>query len=42
MTCVKEALDRSKRSFAQKENPAYMDTYANSLYKMGKKEEAIK
>ena len=42
MTCVKEALDWSRRSFAQKEDPMYMDTYANILYKMGKKDEAIK
>ncbi|MBE7173208.1 MAG: thioredoxin fold domain-containing protein [Williamsia sp.] len=42
MTCVKEALDWSKRSFAAKDEPMYIDTYANILYKMGKKEEAIK
>jgi hypothetical protein len=42
MTCVKEALDWSKRSFKDKENPAFMDTYANIIYKLGNKEEAIK
>jgi thioredoxin-related protein len=41
MTCVAEALDWSKRSFAKEQNPAYLDTYANILYKMGKKDEAI-
>jgi thioredoxin-related protein len=41
MTCVSEALDWSKRSFKDEQNPAYMDTYANILYKMGKKDEAI-
>lgn len=41
MTCVKDALDWSKRSFAENNNPAFMDTYANILYKLGKKEEAI-
>ena len=37
MTCVAEALEWSKRSFAKEQNPAYIDTYANILYKMGKK-----
>ena len=41
MTCVSEALDWSKRSFDGKPNAMFMDTYANILYKMGKKEEAI-
>ena len=41
MTCVAEALEWSKRSFAKEQIPAYMDTYANILYKMGKKDEAI-
>ena len=41
MTCVAEALEWSKRSFARQQNPAYLDTYANILYKMGRKEEAI-
>ncbi len=41
MTCVAGALDWSKRSFQDKPNPMYMDTYANILYKMGKKDEAI-
>ena len=41
MTCVAEALEWSKRSFEKEQNPAFMDTYANILYKMGKKDEAI-
>lgn len=42
MTCVKEALEWSRRSFKDKEDPMFIDTYANILYKMGNKEEAIK
>jgi thiol-disulfide isomerase/thioredoxin len=41
MTCVSEALEWSKRSFKNQENPAFMDTYANILYKMGRKDDAI-
>jgi hypothetical protein len=41
MTCVADALDWSKRSFNDKPIPGYMDTYANILYKMGKKDDAI-
>ncbi len=41
MTCVSEALEWSKRSFKDQPIPAFMDTYANILYKMGKKDEAI-
>lgn len=41
MSCVTQALDWSKRSFAENQNPTFMDTYANILYKMGKKTEAI-
>jgi thiol-disulfide isomerase/thioredoxin len=41
MTCVSEALEWSKRSFKDQQIPAFMDTYANILYKMGKKDEAI-
>ncbi len=41
MTCVTEALEWSRRSFKDKENPNHIDTYANILYKMGRKEEAI-
>lgn len=40
--CIAQALDWSKRSFVEKENAMYMDTYANILYKTGKKEEAMK
>jgi hypothetical protein len=41
MTCVKEALEWSKRSFKDNNDPMFIDTYANLLYKLGKKEEAI-
>jgi len=41
MTCVTDALEWSKRSFRDKPIPKYMDTYANILYKMGKKDEAL-
>ncbi len=41
MKCVTEALDWSKRSFKNEENPAFIDTYANILYKLGKKDEAL-
>jgi thioredoxin-related protein len=41
MTCVSDALDWSKRSFKDQPNAAFMDTYANILYKMGKKDDAI-
>jgi len=41
MTCVTEALEWSKRSFADNPNPAFMDTYANILHKLGKTKEAI-
>jgi tetratricopeptide (TPR) repeat protein len=40
--CIAEALEWSKRSFKDKENPMFIDTYANLLYKMGKKDEAMK
>jgi thiol-disulfide isomerase/thioredoxin len=41
MTCVSEALEWSKRSFKDNNEPGFMDTYANILYKLGKKDEAI-
>ena len=41
MTCVAEALEWSKRSFKDNNEPGLIDTYANILYKMGKKDEAI-
>jgi len=41
MKCVSEALDWSKRSFESIKNPAFIDTYANILYKLGKKDEAL-
>ena len=40
-TCLKNALEWSKRSFEKEQNPAYMDTYANILYRLGRKDEAI-
>ena len=42
MSCVTQALEWSKKSFKDNENPIFIDTYANILYKMGKKDEAIK
>ena len=41
MKCVSEALDWSKRSFESIKNPAFIDTYANILYKLCKKDEAL-
>ncbi len=41
MTCVQDALEWSKRSISEKEESAYIDTYANLLYRMGRKDEAI-
>ena len=41
MNCVTEALEWSKRSFKDNQSPQFMDTYANILYKMGKKDDAI-
>lgn len=40
MTCVSDILDWSKR-LKEGEDPGVMDTYANILYKLGKKDEAI-
>jgi thioredoxin-related protein len=42
MTCVIEALEWSKKSFKDKQNPAFIDTYANILHKLGRTAEAIK
>lgn len=39
--CIEEALEWSKRSFKDREIPAFMDTYANLLYKAGKKADAL-
>lgn len=41
MKCVGDALEWSKRSLQGGDNPMYMDTYANILYKTGKNAEAI-
>jgi len=40
MSCVSEVLDWSKR-LRDNNIAAYEDTYANILYKLGKKEDAI-
>lgn len=42
MACVQAALSWSKLSLEGIKDPSLMDTYANLLYKSGKKEEAIK
>lgn len=39
--CLEEALEWSKNSFKDNNEPAFIDTYANILYKLGKKEDAI-
>ncbi len=39
--CLQNALDWSKRSFEKESNPTFMDTYANILYRLGKKDEAL-
>ena len=41
IACVTNALDWSKQSFANNNDHQFMDTYANLLYKAGKKKEAI-
>lgn len=41
MACVEKALEWSKQSFAKDSVPGYIDTYANLLYKLGRKDEAI-
>ena len=41
MSCVTQALEWSKRSFAENQNPGFMDTYANILHKLGRTKEAI-
>ncbi len=40
-TCLQSALAWSKSAIEQDKNPVYMDTYANLLYRLGRKEEAI-
>ncbi len=40
-TCLQNALEWSKRSFEKEQNPMFMDTYANILYRLGKTDEAI-
>lgn len=40
-TCLQNALTWSKRSFEKKGNPMFMDTYANILYRLGKKDDAL-
>ncbi|PSL48003.1 thioredoxin-like protein [Chitinophaga niastensis] len=41
MQCIEQALEWSKRSFKDAEIPAFLDTYANLLYKAGKKTDAL-
>jgi thioredoxin-related protein len=41
MACVENALSWSKQSFASSSNHMFIDTYANLLYKSGRKKEAI-
>ena len=40
-TCLQNALDWSKRSFEVSNTPGFIDTYANILYRLGKKDEAL-
>ncbi len=39
--CVEQALEWSKRSIKDNNEPMFIDTYANILYKLGKKDKAI-
>lgn len=39
--CLESALAWSKQSLEKQDNPMYLDTYANLLYKTGKTKEAI-
>jgi thioredoxin-related protein/tetratricopeptide (TPR) repeat protein len=39
---LNKAIEWSHSSFADNNNPAFMDTYANLLYKAGRKQDAIK
>ena len=41
MACVAKALEWSKESFKDSNEPMYIDTYANLLYKLGKKDDAL-
>jgi thiol-disulfide isomerase/thioredoxin len=41
MGCISDALNWSKKSVDITNNPVYMDTYANLLFKSGKNKEAI-
>lgn len=40
-TVLQDALNWSKKSIKAKEDPSYIDTYANLLYKTGQKDEAV-
>lgn len=42
MACIKEALGWSKLAVEKTNNPTFMDTYANLLYRTGHKDLAIK
>ncbi|MEX6686779.1 thioredoxin fold domain-containing protein [Danxiaibacter flavus] len=39
--CLRQALEWSKQTFKDKDVAMYIDTYANLLYKLGRKDEAI-
>ncbi len=39
--CLQNALEWSKRSFEKNQTPGFIDTYANILYRLGKKDEAL-
>ncbi|HWB92557.1 MAG TPA: thioredoxin family protein [Puia sp.] len=39
--CLTQALEWSKRTFADKDNPYFMETYASLLYRLGNKDDAI-
>ena len=41
IACIEQALEWSKRSFKGNDTPAFLDTYANLLYKSGKKADAL-
>ena len=41
MNCINQALQWSKKSVDLTNNPMFIDTYANLLYKSGKKKDAI-
>ncbi len=40
-TCLQNAMEWSRRSFERSGTPGFMDTYANILYRLGRKDEAL-